>query len=139
MSTSADLSFTNATQTNILCQKSLVLGQNGDAQGSTYSTLQNRTGMNGALFQTTDPTITLVDFGSLMGNAVQRNIRLEGRVARATCGAPTFHIGGSNVDAPSLAVGDTYTGITKLAVGSYTSPGTNALSCLLYTSDAADE
>ena len=31
-------------------------------------------------------------------------------------------------DSPCLAVGDTYCAATKLAVGSYTSPGTNALS-----------
>ena len=44
------------------------------------------------------------------------------------CGANTFHIGGPGADSPCLAVGDTYSAITKLAIGSYTSPGTNALS-----------
>ena len=69
-----------------------------------------------------------MDFGFLIGNAVQRNIRLEGRVAHAACGAPTFHLGGPTLDTPSLAVGDTYIAAPKLAVGSYTTPGTNALS-----------
>ena len=53
-----------------------------------------------------------------MGNAVQRNFRLEGRSASAKTGANSFQFG----------VGDAYAGITKLAVGSYTNPGTNALS-----------
>ena len=122
------ISFTNLTQTRIICKKSLVLGQAGDTNGSSYLTLQNRQRLNGALFQTTDPTTTLVDFAFLTGNAVQRYIRLEGRVASAKCGAPTLHIGGTGPDSPCLAVGDTHSAITKLAVGSYTSPGNNALS-----------
>ena len=40
---------------------------------------------------------------------------------------PAFLLGGTDLSAATLAVGDTYAGITKLAVGSYTSPGTNAL------------
>ena len=50
-------------------------------------------------------------------------------------GANSFNIGGPGADLPCLAVGDSYSAATKLAVGSYTSPGTNALSvtgqCLL--------
>ena len=98
-----------------------------DTLGSSYLTLQNRSGINGALFQTTDTLNYLVDFGFLMANAVQRNIRLEGR-AIAKCGAPSFHIGGTDIANPTLAIGDTYSAVTKLAIGSYTSPGTNALS-----------
>ena len=36
LSTSSDITFTNPIQTNILCTKSLVLGQNDDINGSTY-------------------------------------------------------------------------------------------------------
>ena len=130
ISTSADFPFTNATQTNILCQKSLVLGQTGDTFGSATRPLQNRNGLGGALFQTqnTDSSVTLVDFGFLMTNGVQRNLRLEGRASYARAGSPSFVLGGSDLTAPTLAVGDTYGTITKLAVGSYTTPGTNALS-----------
>ena len=53
---------------------------------------------------------------------------MEGRDANAKCGAPTFQFGNSDTANPTVAVGDAYAGITKLAVGSYTSPGTNALS-----------
>ena len=80
------------------------------------------------MFQTTDATTTLVDVAFMMGNGVQRNIRLEGRATYAKAGAPSFQLGGSVLTAPTLAVGDTYGTITKLAVGSYTTPGTNALS-----------
>ena len=61
-----------------------------------------------------------------MGNAIQRLFRLEGRASAAKCGALSFHFGG-DVGTPVVAVGDAYAGITKLAVGSYTSPGTNSL------------
>ena len=63
-----------------------------------------------------------------MTNGVQRNLRLEGRATYAKAGAPSFQLGGTNLTTPTLAVGDTYGAITSLAVGSYTSPGTNALS-----------
>ena len=63
-----------------------------------------------------------------MGNAVQRNFRLEGRSASATTGANSFQFGVSDPTVPTVSVGDAYCAITKLAVGSYTSPGTNALS-----------
>ena len=33
-----------------------------------------------------------------------------------------------DIVAPAVSMGDTYTGINKLAIGSYTDPGTNALS-----------
>ena len=101
-----------------------------DAFGSTTLTLQNRNGLGGALFQTqnTDSSVTLVDFGFMMTNGVQRNLRLEGRATYAKAGSPGFLLGGSNLTAPTLAVGDTYGAITSLAVGSYTTPGTNALS-----------
>ena len=91
---------------------------------------QNRDGINGALFKTTDTLNYLVDFAFLMSNSVQRNIRLEGRSGKAKCDATCFHIGGALPDTPCLAVGDTYSADTKLAVGSYTSPGTNALSVI---------
>ena len=62
-----------------------------------------------------------------MGNAVTRYIRLEGRASNAKCGAPSFHIGGPGADSPCLAVGIVIV-LLLMAVGSYTSPGTNALS-----------
>ena len=52
---------------------------------------------------------------------------MEGRSGKAECDTTCFHIGGPTPDTPCLAVGDIYSAVTKLAVGSYTSPGTNAL------------
>ena len=100
----------------------------GDQYGSATLTLQSRDGLMGALFQTSEPTTTLVDFGYKMGNGVLRSLRLEGRTLYARAGSPSFLLGGTDLSAPTLSVGDTYGTITKLAVGSYTSPGTNALS-----------
>ena len=106
----------------------LRLGQTLDTLGSSYLILQNRVGINGALFKTTDTLNYLVDFAFMMANAIQRDLRLEGRAPYAKAGTPSFLLGGTDLAAATLAVGDTYAGITKLAVGSYTSPGTNALS-----------
>ena len=44
--------------------------------------------------------------------------------------SPTFCIGGPDTSTPGIAVGDTYSAITKLTIGSYTSPGTNSLSVI---------
>ena len=63
-----------------------------------------------------------------MGTAVQRKFRLEGRSANAKTGANSFQFGRADTTVPTVSVGDAYCAITKLAVGSYTSPGTNALS-----------
>ena len=123
-----NITGTNLTQTSITCPKSLVLSQTGDTNGSTYLTLQNRTGVNGIQILTTDPTTTLVDLVFVTGNASSRNFRMEGRAATAKTGANSFQFGNSDLTNPTISVGDAYAGITKLAVGSYTNPGTNALS-----------
>ena len=106
-SVNGDITFNIVTQTSITAKKSLVLSQTGDIYGSSILTLQNRAGLNGALFETTDASITLVDFGFKMGNAVQRLFRLEGRATYAKCGAPSFQFGNSDVTNPTIAAGDT--------------------------------
>ena len=80
------------------------------------------------LLQTSDATVTLTDMVFMMGNSVARNFRLEGRAASAKTGANSFQFGGALTTAPTVSVGDTYTGIVKLAMGSYTDPGTSVLS-----------
>ena len=62
ISSAGNIAFTNLVESNIISKKSLVIGQTGDQNGDCYLTLQNRTGMNGALFQTTDATTPVVDF-----------------------------------------------------------------------------
>ena len=68
--------------------------------------LQNRDGVNGAVFETVNPAIALVDFAfktALANTALnQRNIRLEARSAQTFCGVPEFQFGGN------FYVGDTY-------------------------------
>ena len=127
-SKATDIAFNNLTQTNIIARKSLVLGQTGDDLGSSSFPLPKKIWVGGAMFQTSDPNKTLVDFAFKMGNAVQRNFRLGGRASIAKAGANSFLVGGSDLTAPNFSVGDVYGAITELALGSYASPGTNALS-----------
>ena len=61
VSIGSDINYTNPTQTSIVCKKSLVLGQTLDILGSSYLILQNREGINGALFKTTDTLNYIVD------------------------------------------------------------------------------
>jgi hypothetical protein len=56
-------------------QKSIGLSQTGDQYGATSLTLENRFGMNGALFQNSG--LELVDFGFLDSAGFQNNIRSE--------------------------------------------------------------
>jgi YVTN family beta-propeller protein len=112
----------SATTGTIRATNELVLRQDGDTYGPSILRLRNRSGENGAIFETTDPSITLVDF-IFKTSVNQRNIRFESRSGSAKVGNPSFHIGGASPDAPTLAVGDSYAAVAnKLAIGSYTSP-----------------
>ena len=62
-----------------------------------------------------------------MGNDGQRNFQLESRSANVKTGANSFQVGGTDTTAPILSVGDAYSAAAKLAIRSYTSLGTNAL------------
>jgi hypothetical protein len=53
--------------------KSLTLSQTGDTYGTTSLTMENRSGLNGALFQ--NAGLDLVDFGFLGASGYQDNIR----------------------------------------------------------------
>ena len=113
----------------VVASKELVMRQDGDTYGSSILRMRNRTGENGAIYETTDPTVTLIDFIFKTGNvtAGQRNIRLEARAASSRTGNPSFHIGGgsgatASPDNPSLSVGDTYSAFSnKLSIGTYAS------------------
>ncbi len=100
----------------------LVLRQDGDEYGPSILRLRNRTGENGAIFETTDGSITLIDF--IFKNALhQRNIRFESRATYARTGAPSFHIGGASPDNPTLSLGDNYAAFNKnVRIGDYTTP-----------------
>ncbi|HBE42333.1 MAG TPA: hypothetical protein DDW27_14225 [Bacteroidales bacterium] len=112
----------NATTGTIRATKELVLRQDGDVYGPSVLRLRNRTAENGAIFETTDATFTLVDF--IFRNFLhQRNIRLESRAAYAKTGAPSFHLGGLNPDGPTLSLGDNYAAFSKnVRIGDYVTP-----------------
>ena len=100
----------------------LVLRQDGDVYGPSILRLRNRTAKNGAIFETTDATYTLIDF--IFKNAAnQRNIRFESRAAYARTGLPSFHLGGASPDNPTLSLGDNYAAFNKnVRIGDYTTP-----------------
>jgi hypothetical protein len=93
-------------------EEELVLRQDGDDHGPSILRLMNRNDNNGAIFETTHASTTLVDF--IFKTAVsQRNIRYEARARSAAgygaaAGVPSFHLGGANPDDPTLALGDNY-------------------------------
>ena len=87
----------------IQANKELVLQQVGDIFGSSILRLRNRNGENGAIYETTDPTITLVDF--IFKTAInQRNIRYEARTGSSFLSAPEFQFG--RASNPTLVVDD---------------------------------
>lgn len=57
----------------------LMLGETGDVSGSVSLHLQNRTGLNGALFR--NPADDMVDFGFQSSSGAQQNVRFEHRSA----------------------------------------------------------
>ncbi|MEX0986981.1 MAG: hypothetical protein WD052_05835, partial [Bacteroidales bacterium] len=121
-SATGDLKIGDATSGTLKATKELVLRQDGDTYGPSILRIRNRTGENGAIFETTDATITLVDFIFRTAND-QRNIRYESRSSYAKTGAPSFHLGGPTPDSPTLSIGDTYAAFNNpLKIGDYESP-----------------
>jgi hypothetical protein len=123
-----DLLFGGASVGTVKANQELILRQDGDTYGPSILRLRNRNDENGAIFETTDPTITLVDF-IFKTASNQRNIRYESRgggVART--GNPSFHIGGADgggadPDNPTLSIGDNYSAFNKpLRIGNYALP-----------------
>lgn len=93
----------STTGGTVQAEKELVLQQTGDTFGPSILRLRNRNGENGAIYETTDPTVTLVDF--IFKTAVnQRNIRYEARSGSAFLTAPEFEFG--QATNPTLVVDD---------------------------------
>lgn len=83
----------------------LILEQTGDFYGSSRLRMRNRINQNGPVFEIDTSTVPL-DFGFSHPN-FSRVIRFEGRGGgNGDAGDPSWHIGGSNPDIPTLAVGD---------------------------------
>jgi hypothetical protein len=92
----------------------LVLEQTGDTYGTTRLRLQNRAGVNGAMFEQAG-TPNLVDF-IFKGLANQRNIRYEARDGFSyTMQAPQFEIG--TPGNPTMVISDIGAAILKGNVG----------------------
>ena len=83
----------------------LIFEQTGDLYGTSRLSIVNRTAENGAIFETTDNTATVVDF-IFKTATTQRNLRFEARSTYYVAGSPSFHIGGISPDTPTLGVGD---------------------------------
>lgn len=84
----------------------LVLSETGDTFGECRLHVENRNGLNGALFE--NVSLPLVDFGFSVSGGIQRNIRMEARNGYITSGSPEFQIGGASVgpNVSTLIVGD---------------------------------
>jgi len=85
----------------------LVMEQTGDSYGTSRLRLQNRGGQNGPLFDTSNSTVDLVDFGfkSISG---QGNIRYEARAFSAAAtitNGPEFQIGNTQLTAQGGLLG----------------------------------
>lgn len=117
-----NLKIGDANSGTVRATKELVLRQDGDVYGPSILRLRNRTTENGAIFETTDATYTLVDF--IFRNFLhQRNIRFESRAAYARTGAPSFHLAGLSPDSPTLSLGDNYAAFSKnVRIGDYVTP-----------------
>ncbi|MCF8284551.1 MAG: hypothetical protein K9I48_06200 [Sphingobacteriales bacterium] len=90
---SGDLKIGSATTGTLRATQELVMRQDGDTYGPSILRLRNRNAENGAIFETTDPTVTLVDF-IFKTNISQSNIRMEGRVGSTfTAAAPEWQFG----------------------------------------------
>ena len=60
-SVNGNITGTNATQTSIMGLKSLVLGQTNDIDGTSYISVQSRTGVHGLQIATIDSTLPVTD------------------------------------------------------------------------------
>jgi len=111
-----DISLPTANS-KITANSGLVFEQTGDEYGTTRLFLQNRTGVNGALFQQAG-TVDLVDF-VFSGLTNQRNIRFENRTESpyGTLTLPLFKIGGLSPDDATLYIADNGSALMNGNVG----------------------
>ncbi len=112
----------DASNGTVKATKELVLREDNDEYGSFVLRLRNRENENGAIFENTNASKTLIDF-MFKTESNQRNIRFESRLSYARTGNPSFHIGGADPDNPSLSIGDNYSAFNRpLKIGNYDTP-----------------
>ena len=115
LNVNGNIALSTATAKVIGNAGNLTFEQNGDAYGTTRLSIQNRNGVNGAMFEQAG-SVDLVDF-IFKGLTNQRNIRFENRSAFSYLGypLPEFQIGiGSD---PTLVISDNSSAFRKGNVG----------------------
>jgi hypothetical protein len=110
----------------------LVLEETGDTFGSCKLTLSNRTGANGATFDTSSGSINVCDF-IIKATAGNKYLRAEGRSANQATGAYELQVGSIGAYPNGLAISDNHvamvnggssTAVNKLAIRSLCSGAT---------------
>jgi hypothetical protein len=117
-SPSYTLTFGTANST-ISGSTGMTIQETGDTYGAVSLSLQNRYGVNGAMFQNSG--VDMVDF-VFKGLSNQRNIRYENRSAYAPAGSltvPMFEFG--NPSSPTMVVADNGMAVVQGTVGIGTS------------------
>lgn len=130
--TSQAQTFTNGLvlgeNKTITSSKGICIEETGDTYGTSRLYIQNRDGINGAMFETTSTTITLIDF-VFKTYLHQRNVRLESRSSYCFFGsAPEFQIGRpsagniipNTATFPALVVSDAKINVTAMDAGTNT-------------------
>ncbi len=117
-----NLAFTTPDRT-ITSTQGLTLEETGDTYGTVRLHMQNRNGVNGAMFEQAG-SVDLVDF-VFKGLNNQRNIRFENRSADTFVAAPEFEFGAA-AD-PTFVVADNASSFRKGNVGIGTTSPTSKL------------
>ncbi len=102
LSTTGNIDLSSASAKITGSGGNLTIEQTGDTYGTTRLHLQNRSGVNGAMFEQAG-SVDLVDF-VFKGLANQRNIRYENRTGFGFTAIPEFQIGTGG--SPNLVVSD---------------------------------
>ena len=133
LTTTNDILTTNTSAANITASSGLsltgtTLSLNGTTSpnNGTWITLGAVGSPTGFItIGTNDPINTLVDLHFASAN-LSRRIRQESRASNVVCGVGSFQMGGTNLDAPTFAFGDSYCAVgNKLMVGAYGYPTGN--------------
>ncbi len=120
--TSGDITIGDATSGTIRSTKEFVMREEGDLYGPSTLRLRNRTGENGAIFETIGTSANLVDFifrTGTAGSPLTSNIRFEARP-----GAPNTFVTGNTAEwqfgqaaNPTFVVSANTTGNAALLTG----------------------
>ena len=115
-----NINFSSTGGTITSAATELVMEETGDTYGTVRLKLQNRNGVNGALFENAAVGVAkgLVDFVFKPDYDTadsQRNIRLENRIAQVFVSAPEFQLGAAAN--PKLVLGDSVSNFRNVDLG----------------------